>query len=41
VGPIREAQRAFIDALDGHTLADVVGNRAPRYRRLLNLTRIR
>jgi Rrf2 family nitric oxide-sensitive transcriptional repressor len=41
VRPLREAQRAFIDALDRHTLADAVGSRGARYRRLLGLTQLR
>ncbi len=41
VKPLREAQKAFIDALNRYTLADVVGSRGPRYRRLLGLTQIR
>lgn len=40
VRPLREAQRAFIAALDQYTLADAVGSRGPRYRRLLGLTAI-
>jgi Rrf2 family transcriptional regulator, nitric oxide-sensitive transcriptional repressor len=40
VRPLREAQRAFIAALDRYTLADAVGSRGPRYRRLLGLTQI-
>ena len=40
VRPLREAQKAFIDALDKYTLADAVGTRGPRYRRLLGLTSI-
>ena len=38
VRPLREAQRAFIAALDEYTLADAVGKRGPRYRRLLGIT---
>ncbi len=41
VAPLREAQKAFIDALNRTTLADVVGDRGARYRRLLGLTQIR
>jgi Rrf2 family nitric oxide-sensitive transcriptional repressor len=41
VRPLREAQRAFIAALDNYTLADTVGSRGPSYRRLLGLTPIR
>ncbi|MFO7563798.1 MAG: Rrf2 family transcriptional regulator [Enhygromyxa sp.] len=40
VRPLREAQKAFIAALDQYTLADAVGSRGPRYRRLLGLTQI-
>lgn len=40
VKPLREAQRAFIEALDQYTLADVVGSRGPRFQRLLGLTQI-
>ena len=40
VRPLREAQRAFIAALDCYTLADAVGSRGPRYRRLLGLKAI-
>lgn len=40
VRPLREAQQAFIAALDNYTLADAVGGRGPRYRRLLGLTSI-
>jgi Rrf2 family nitric oxide-sensitive transcriptional repressor len=37
VRPLREAQQAFIAALDKYTLADAIGTRGPRYRRLLGL----
>jgi Rrf2 family nitric oxide-sensitive transcriptional repressor len=37
VRPLREAQRAFIDALDRYTLADAVGRRGSSYRRLLGI----
>jgi Rrf2 family transcriptional regulator, nitric oxide-sensitive transcriptional repressor len=40
VRPLREAQRAFLAALDQYTLADAVGSRGARYRRLLGLTQI-
>jgi Rrf2 family transcriptional regulator, nitric oxide-sensitive transcriptional repressor len=40
VRPLREAQQAFIAALDKYTLADAIGSRGPRYRRLLGLTQI-
>ncbi|MFV8752341.1 RrF2 family transcriptional regulator [Nannocystaceae bacterium ST9] len=40
VRPLREAQRAFLAALDNYTLADAVGSRGSRYRRLLGLTQI-
>jgi Rrf2 family nitric oxide-sensitive transcriptional repressor len=40
VRPLREAQQAFIAALDKYTLADAIGTRGPRYRRLLGLTQI-
>jgi len=40
VRPLKEAQRAFIAALDQYTLADAIGSRGPRYRRLLKLTSI-
>ncbi len=32
---IKQAKRAFLDVLDGHTLADMLGNRAPRMAHLL------
>lgn len=41
VRPLREAQRAFLSALDKYTLADAVGSGGPRYRRLLGLTQLR
>jgi Rrf2 family transcriptional regulator, nitric oxide-sensitive transcriptional repressor len=37
VRPLMEAQRAFIAALDQYTLADAVGGRGTRYRRLLGI----
>ncbi len=40
VRPLREAQQAFIAALDKYTLADAVGARGPRSRRLVGLTTI-
>lgn len=40
VRPLREAQQAFIAALDRYTLADVIGRRGARYRRLLGLTQV-
>jgi len=40
VRPLREAQKAFLGALDQYTLADAVGRRGPRYRQLLGLTQI-
>lgn len=38
VRPLREAQRAFIAALDRYTLADAVGQRGPSYRQLLGIS---
>lgn len=40
VRPLREAQRAFIAALDQYTLADTMSRRGANYRRLLGLTQI-
>jgi Rrf2 family transcriptional regulator, nitric oxide-sensitive transcriptional repressor len=37
VRPLMEAQRAFIAVLDQYTLADAVGGRGTRYRRLLGI----
>ena len=37
VRPLREAQQAFIAALDHYTLADVIGRNGARYRRMLGL----
>jgi Rrf2 family nitric oxide-sensitive transcriptional repressor len=33
---IKQAKRAFLEVLDGHTLADMLGNRAPRMAHLLS-----
>jgi Rrf2 family transcriptional regulator, nitric oxide-sensitive transcriptional repressor len=35
IPPLQAARKAFIAALNEYTLADVVGARAPRYRKLL------
>jgi Rrf2 family nitric oxide-sensitive transcriptional repressor len=40
VAPLREAQRAFIAALDRYTLADVIGSRGRAYRKLLGISRL-
>lgn len=40
VGPLREAQRAFLAKLDEFTLADVIGKHAERYRQRLGLTQL-
>jgi Rrf2 family transcriptional regulator, nitric oxide-sensitive transcriptional repressor len=39
VSPLQAAREAFVAALNEYTLADVVGARAPRYRKLLMLSR--
>jgi Rrf2 family nitric oxide-sensitive transcriptional repressor len=40
VRPLREAKRAFLEALDRYTLADAVGKRGASYRHLLGLTQL-
>ena len=41
VPPLEEALRAFLDALDNYTLADVIGRRGHAYRKLLNISLVR
>ena len=38
VPPLRAAQKAFLATLNEYTLADAVGARAPRYRKLLQIS---
>ena len=38
VRPLLEAKKAFIDTLDGYTIADAVGRRKSNYQRLLGIS---